>query len=181
MKIISKNQKRLLVILCTTFFMLSGCANNNVDDLRKYASEVKKRKPGAIEPLPEIKAYETFVYNTEGLRNPFQKLAESEAAVETGESTGQGPGPDLDREKENLEAYPLDTLRMVGTLSLKGTLWGLVRAGDGVIHRVIPGNYMGQNYGKIVSLGEGLIELDEFTTTGRGRWLERKASLAIIE
>ena len=181
MKITFKKQGTLTVLLGATLSILSGCANNNVDDLKKYAGEVNARKPGPIEPLPEIKAYETFIYNMEGLRDPFQKLSEPDVVDDMGKSAVQGPGPDLDREKEDLEAYPLDTLRMVGTLSIDGDLWGLVRAGDGVIHRVLPGNYMGKNYGKIVSLDEELIELDEFVTTGKGRWRERKASLAIVE
>jgi len=181
MKITFRKQGTLAVLLCTVLFILSGCANNNVDDLKKYANQVNARKPRPIEPLPEIKAYETFIYSTDSLRDPFQKLVEPEAVAEMGKNQGQGPGPDLDREKEDLEGYPLDTLRMVGTLSFDGALWGLVRAGDGVIHRVLPGNYLGQNYGKIVSLNEELIELDEFITTGKGRWRERKASLAIVE
>jgi len=181
MKIILKKQNWIASLLCATIFILSGCANDNVDDLKEYVTKVNERKPRAIEPLPEIKAYETFIYNMESLRNPFQKLEEPEVLSEAGDAAIQGPGPDLDREKEDLEAYPLDTLRMVGTLSLNGKLWGLIRAGDGVIHRVLPGNFMGQNYGKIVSLDEELIELDEFITTGKGRWRERKASLAIVE
>lgn len=70
---------------------------------------------------------------------------------------------------------------MVGTLSLNGSLWGLVRAGDGVVHRVQPGNYLGQNYGEIVALTEGSIEIGEFIRTEKGKWIEREASLAIAE
>ncbi|MBL4743569.1 MAG: pilus assembly protein PilP, partial [Cycloclasticus sp.] len=93
----------------------------------------------------------------------------------------EGPGPDLEREKEGLEAYPLDTLRMVGTLSKGGESWGLVKASDGVVHRVQPGNYLGQNFGKIIGIQDHQIDLGEWVATTAGRWREREASLALAE
>lgn len=174
-----KNKKAWVLIFCSMQLSFVACVNNDFDDLEKYAAQINARKPSPIEPLPEIKKHETFLYNKVGLRNPFQKQEKPDSLAEI--EAGVGPGPDLDREKESLEAYPLDTLRMVGTVFHNSKLWGLVRTGDKVIHRVLPGDYMGQNYGKIVSLNEELIELNEFVKTSGKRWRERQASLAIVE
>jgi len=157
----------------------TGCVSDKFDDLEAYVAKVKQKKAEAIEPLPVIKTYEAFSYNSEGLRNPFEPVEEPQSIAEVEE--GMGPGPDVDRSKEELEAYPLDTLRMVGTLAKDGQLWGLVRASDGVIHRVQAGNYLGQNFGKITEISEMQINLDEFIATSAGRWRERQAALALAE
>lgn len=159
--------------------VLAGCVSEEFDDLKSYISQVKSKPAAPIEPMPIIKSYEAFNYVAEGLRNPFEKLDEPQA-IET-MANAEGPGPDLEREKEELEAYPLDTLRMVGTLSKEGELWGLVKANDGVIHRVQSGNYLGQNFGKIVGVQDQQIELAEWVATTAGKWREREASLALVE
>jgi len=159
--------------------VLVGCESDDFSDLKEYVSQIKAKPAGAIEPMPVIKSYESFSYVADSLRNPFQALEEPKpfetlAAIE-------GPGPDLNREKEELEAYPLDTLRMVGTLSRGGDLWGLVRASDGIVHRVQSGHFLGQNFGKIEAVSDHKIDLSEWVNTSTGRWRERDASLALIE
>jgi len=158
---------------------LSGCSNESFDDLKEYVAQVKAKPATAIEPMPAIKSYESYSYMADSLRNPFQPLEEPQAFEEMADI--EGPGPDLNREKEELEAYPLDTLRMVGTLSRAGELWGLVKANDGVVHRVQAGHYLGQNYGKIMTIQEQKIDIGEWVNTSAGRWQERDASLALIE
>jgi len=159
--------------------LISGCVSEEFDDLKTYISQIKAKQATPIEPMPVIKSYESFDYVAEGLRNPFEKLDEPQAIEDMVDA--EGPGPDLDREKEELEAYPLDTLRMVGTLSKSGELWGLVKASDGVIHRVQAGNYLGQNFGKIVGVQDQQIDLGEWVATTAGKWREREASLALVE
>lgn len=174
---LNKYIKFLLMMLLIV--VLAGCVSEEFDDLKSYISQVKSKPATPIEPMPVIKSYEAFNYVAEGLRNPFEKLDEPQA-MET-MANAEGPGPDLEREKEELEAYPLDTLRMVGTLSKEGELWGLVKANDGVIHRVQSGNYLGQNFGKIVGVQDQQIELAEWVATTAGKWREREASLALVE
>ncbi|MEW4983793.1 MAG: pilus assembly protein PilP [Cycloclasticus sp.] len=158
---------------------MSGCVSEEFNDLKAYISQIKARPATPIEPMPMIKSYESFDYLAEGLRNPFERLDEPQAIEDMVDA--EGPGPDLDREKEELEAYPLDTLRMVGTLSKNGELWGLVKASDGVIHRVQAGNYLGQNFGRIVGVQDQQIDLGEWVATTAGKWREREASLALVE
>jgi len=168
-----------LISLMLFVLVLGGCVSEEFDDLKAYISQVKSKPATPIEPMPVIKSYESYNYVAEGLRNPFEKLEEPQALEEM--INAEGPGPDLEREKEELEAYPLDTLRMVGTLSKDDELWALVKASDGVIHRVQAGNYLGQNFGKIVGIQDQQIDLGEWVATTAGKWREREASLALVE
>lgn len=159
--------------------MLLGACGGGMDDLDQYINEIKARPGGRIEPLPEITPYEVFSYQAdiEGIRSPFVPDSPQVAA---GPADG-GTRPDPDRSREFLEGFPLDTLRMVGTLDLGGTNFGLVQTSDGLIHRVIPGNYMGQNDGRIVAIRDSEIELVEIISDGIGGYLERDAAVALAD
>ncbi len=169
------------IILVVFSLGLAGCSDDDVTDLQKYIQEVKARPKGAIEPLPETKIVESFIFNPEGLRDPFRplevKLDESGSDV----AGYSGVRPDTERRKEELEAFSLDSLRMVGTLTDHEGLWGLVRTKDGTIHSVRVGNYMGQNYGRIVRILEDRIELMEIVPDKPGTWREQQATLALAE
>jgi len=167
-------------IVCMALFtVLSGCVKSEFEDLSVFVEQVKAKPAAAISPIPFVKPYESYAYIVEGQRDPFQK--EEGPQFSDAEVAAEGPGPDLDREKEALEAYPLDTLRMVGTLSRNGESWGLIKANDGVIHRVKSGHYLGQSFGRIINVEEQQIDLNEWVATTDGRWVERDASLALIE
>lgn len=176
-------QKRYFPQLCCAIFFacLAGCGNDDFSDLHQYISKVKAEPKGAIKPLPEIKMVEAFMFNPEGLRDPFKPLVQA-AQDEVAEMTsGGGIRPDITRRKEDLEAFPLDVLKMVGTVIAKSNLWGLVKADDGTIHRVQVGNYMGKNYGKIIRISTDKIELMEIVPDKPGSWREQQTSLAITE
>jgi len=158
---------------------LTGCGGGDLTDLEAYVSEVKARQKGAVDPLPEIKAVEPFIFNPEELRDPFA-IDEEIQETENGQAAS-GIRPDTSRPREELESYDLDTLRMVGTVNRQGMLWGLVKAADGTIHRVRVGNHMGKNFGKIINIKENLIELVEIISDSPGAWRERKATLDLAE
>jgi type IV pilus assembly protein PilP len=154
---------------------LAGCGGN-MDELDSYINSIKQRPGGRIEPLPEITPYEVFVYRAdeEGIRPPFQP--------DTPQSAGgalSGTRPDPERVPEFLESFPLDTLRMVGTLDMSESMYGLVQTSDGLIHRVIPGNYMGQNDGRITGITESEITLVEIISDGIGGYIERDAAISL--
>jgi type IV pilus assembly protein PilP len=92
---------------------------------------------------------------------------------------GTGPRPDPNRRREELEQFPLDTLRMVGILEQNNEIWGLVQSKEKTIYRVQPDNYMGQNHGKINRITEDQIELTELIPDGIGGYIERRATLAL--
>ena len=149
---------------------LAGCSDD-LDDLRAEIQTAKNRPGGRIQPLPEVKPYVSHEYQMADRRSPFlQSLA--------GENPS-GPRPDVQRPREYLEQFPLDTLKMVGTLKLGGGHYGLVQTRDGMIHRVLPGNHLGQNDGRVMSITDARISLIEIVPDGLGNYLERPAALAL--
>lgn len=157
---------------------LVGCANTDMGDLEAYVEEVKSRPASGIEPIPEIKQAIGFTYVARNRRDPFLPQVADNEVTET--VLDNGIRPDPNRRKEELEAFSLDTLRMVGTLEQDDDTWGLVQTADGTIHRVVAGNYMGMNDGKITRISEEKIELIELVPTGSG-FLEKEAALALGE
>jgi len=166
-----------LVPVLLSGVLVSACADRGMHDLKSYVDEVKSRKAGHIEPLPEIKPIETFTYVSEGRRSPFVAQAQDDAAAE--QVAGNGLTPDFNRRKEELESYPLDSLRMVGLLEQLGVTWALVKTGEQTIHRVKTGNYMGTNHGQITQITETQIDLTEIIPDGQGGYRERQATLAL--
>ena len=156
---------------------LVACGGD-MDDLDSYINEVKARPGGRIEPLPEITPYEVFTYvaDAEGLRSPFVPDTPQTAGPASG-----GTSPDPDRPAEFLESFPLDTLRMVGTMDINQTVYGLVQTTDGLIHRVVPGNYMGQNDGRVTEITESEIVLVEIISDGIGGYIERDAAIGLSD
>ena len=163
-------------ILILSVLGLAACGGD-MDDLDQYINETKAKPGGRIEPLPEITPYEVFTYiaDAQGLRSPFVPDTPQSA------SAGGGTRPDLDRSREYLESFPLDTLGMVGTLNIGDTLYGLVQTADGLIHRVVPGNYMGQNDGRITEISESEIALVEIISDGIGGYIERDAAVGLSD
>ncbi|MBT3047119.1 MAG: pilus assembly protein PilP [Candidatus Thiodiazotropha sp.] len=173
------NDRILWLPLLFSVAVVSGCANPNLDELRGFVAQQKAQPPERIEPLPEIRQIETFIYSDTGRRNPFLDMFGDQA--ETASVAGSGIRPDFNRRKEELETYPLDSIRMVGTLEQIGATWGLVKTKEGTVHKVKSGNYMGQNHGRIVLISEDRIELTEIVQDGSGGYIERQASLALAE
>ena len=171
-----------LAILLGAVAALPGCSRD-ISDLQQEINKIKQRPAAAIEPVPEMKPFEAYTYpeTTAGLRSPFEDLRFGRAAEQPRQAQDSGPSPDPSRPREALEEFPLDALRMVGTIQRDGLLWGLIRDPGGLIHRVQPGNYMGQNHGRIVALSDQEVSLVELVPNGQGGWMERQASLAVKE
>lgn len=162
---------------------LAGCGDNDMRDLQQYSKKILARGGSRIAELPPVEPYEVYAYASSDARDPFEPFFKEKKATEKPpkEGTGNGIHPNFDRNKEELENYALDSLRMLGTLELNDELWGIIRSPDGTIHRVQTGNYMGHNHGKIVAINEDSIELNEIVEDGRGGWQERQAALALVE
>jgi type IV pilus assembly protein PilP len=160
------------MVAVASVLLLSSCGLNSTREVEAWVNEVKARPAPPLDPLPVMKQFETFEYAAQDLRDPFS------SPVPDRESGGSG-GPDPDRRKEALEAYPLDSLDMVGTIGSGDGLLGLVMAPDKVTYRVHPGNYLGQNDGKITAVYDDRIEIVELVPDGAGGWLERQAKIAL--
>jgi type IV pilus assembly protein PilP len=161
--------------------MLVACGGSNTEDLRSYVDSVKAQQHAHIDPLPEFTPYETHLYQATGDRDPFTPPVYSAPKSSVAQGNTTGIAPDFNRPREPLESEPLDSLRMVGTLERNGNSWALVRMSDSTIYRVKPGNYLGQNYGKIINISESEVEVSEIVPDGLGGWMERQAALALSE
>ena len=171
----SLNILKAAALASLALLTLSGCASGVDDELNEYINEVKDRPGGRIKPLPQINPYVAFQYKAleEGVRSPFQpdRLNEPPRTA--------GPKPVQDRNKEYLEQFPLDSLAMVGTLDREGQTFGLVQTQDGMVHRVIAGNYVGQNDGQILAIDGAGIALEEIVPDGIGGFYKRPAEIGL--
>ena len=178
----SGNQLKNWIVALSLAGVLTACADDPTADLESYVEEVKSQQKSRIEPLPEFEPFDSYEYAAGELRDPFTPPVFSHAPATIAlAASSSGITPDFDRPTEPLEEYPLDSLRMVGTLEQHEDAWALVLDTDDTIHRVQGGNYLGQNHGKITRVTEFEVELTEIIPDGLGGWMERQASIAISE
>lgn len=170
------------VLAMLVLFTLSAC-NQGMGDLQQFVNETKAKPPGRVEPIPPFIPYQNFEYTTQNLRDPFKLVdfRRPEPTEEAISETATGPRPDIDRVREPLEDFPLDTLRFKGTVTKNDIKWGLIFAPDNTVHRILEGNYMGQNHGRVISLSDVMIEITEIVPDGLGNYIERSAAVALIE
>jgi len=153
--------------------LLAACSGRDTE-LDQFIAATKAEPGGRVEPLPEVKPYDSYVYTSSAKRSPFVPGG-------SGASSNAGVRPITNRNREFLEQFSLDTLRMVGTLNLGGHRYGLVQVRDGRVHRVLVGNYLGQNDGKITEISATKISVTEVVPDGLGGYIERPAALALNE
>lgn len=165
---------RFMLMLLGVFSMalVSACHKSDKKELHQYVKEVKARSPFPIEPIPQPKQYPGYKYPDNHERSPFVALRPRHAKT--------GTGPDENRLKEPLELFPLDSLRMVGTLDELASQWVLIAAPDGTVYRATVGNYIGQNYGHITKIMHDRVEVVE-TVPDQDGWRERPTSIALVE
>jgi type IV pilus assembly protein PilP len=151
--------------------LLSACSGRD-SDLDRFIDATRHEPGGRVEPLPEVKPYEAYVYADQSLRSPF---------MPGGSGASSNVRPDSRRSREYLEQFALDTLKMVGTLNLGGKRYALVSAKDGRVYRVVTGDHLGQNDGQVTDITASKISLIEIVPDGLGGYIERPAALALNE
>jgi type IV pilus assembly protein PilP len=172
------NRASYYVGLGVAILALAGCAKGR-GELESYIAEVKQRSGKPLPPLPKMQEFESFEYAAQDMRDPFSRVT-SDRRDEPGQvAAGSGPRPDRTRRRDELEGFPLDSLDMVGTMGAGPEIFGLVKDPTGVVHRVKPSDYLGQNDGKIVGVYEDRIELQELFPNGVGGWEERRSAIAL--
>ena len=168
---------RHILILLLAAFGLASCGGEQYSDLRQFVKESDNLPRGRIPPLPDVKPYEPFSYDAYNLVDPFKPRK-----IEPPKSAGGGGiQPDLTRRKEPLEAYPLEVLRMVGTLQQNKATFALVKSPDNNLFRVKLGSYMGQNFGLITEISESTIKLKEIIQDSGGDWTERISTMTLVD
>lgn len=170
--------KKLAIILAV--LLLAACGGDEHQDLKEELKNLSKDLRGRIKPLPVVKPYEPVPYQVFDMSDPFGPT-KIELAIGAAPKSKSGiNAPDITRPKEPLEAYPLESLKMVGTLSQKGANYAVVRA-DASLYRVSVGNYMGQNFGLVTGITENQINLKELFQDPSGDWTERNVALQLLE
>jgi type IV pilus assembly protein PilP len=167
---------KYLVLAIGVISLLSGCSND-MSELENTIRNIKQSSPGGIDPIPEVKIYEKYTYQSGLLRSPFTP---DEEASET-ESVGDGPRPNQNRNKEFLEQFPLDSLEMVGTFNSKGIEYALIKTSDGLLHQIRAGEYMGQNDGEVLNVHESGVVIRELVPDGLGGYVYRKNEIPLNE
>jgi type IV pilus assembly protein PilP len=170
----------LILLLLATPLLLSACGESGTEELRQWMKEVERDTKVSVAPLSPPKKFTPFVYAARESVEPFSPTKLAIAFAKLQANSGSGLKPDLDRRREPLEAYPLDALKMVGTIQKPGITYALVQADKGVFQVKI-GNYMGQNLGMITNITEDGIELKEVVQDAGGEWVERAAKLELQE
>ncbi|MFM2275602.1 MAG: hypothetical protein RL211_1474 [Pseudomonadota bacterium] len=164
-------------------FLLSGCLGSDDEDLAQWMTEQKAQTKPKVAPISEPKQFKPESYTQASAVEPFskEKLAQALKRDSSQEaSNGALVAPELVRRKEPLEAFPLDSMALVGSLVQTGKPVALVRV-DNLLYQVRPGNYLGQNYGRVTKINETEVTLREIVQDAVGEWIERTATLQLQE
>ncbi|MGI9024908.1 MAG: pilus assembly protein PilP [Burkholderiaceae bacterium] len=170
---------RTLLSIVVACLALAGCGGSN-DELRQWMSDVRKEMRPVTPKVNEPKVFEPFIYRDQNEVDPFDPTKVSNALKALASKSSSGFAPDLSRRREPLEAYPLDTITMVGTLQRPNLRYALLRA-DGVVYQVKVGGYIGQNFGLVTRINESEVTLREVVQDAAGEWVERTTTLQLQE
>ena len=161
--------------------LLTACTGEEFGDLKAELNEKSKDFRGRVDPLPQVKPYEPVPYTAETMIDPFRPdRIDVAGAPRAPRSDVSKLAPDLNRPKEPLEAFPLESLQMLGTISQNRETFALVKAGPN-LYRVRKGNYLGLNFGVVTGIDEAAINLKELVQDGQGEWVERASALQLLE
>lgn len=171
---------KVKIILLTLAFLMMACGGEEFEDLQDFVKKSGEDLRGQIDPPPEIKLYEPFVYdNGAELPDPFKPRKQE---VKSDSSTVAGFNqPDFNRPKQELEEFPLESLKMIGYLYKGKVGHAVIRSSEGKVYRVKAGNYIGMNFGQIIFVSETEIKIKEMVQDSGGDWIERESSLQLVE
>lgn len=164
----------LLALFVISLTMITACTQNDYTDLEAFIQSSGDGLQGQIDPLPEVRPHQYFTYEAFDISSPFVPRKNDQAQAIT-----SGIQPDLNRHKEVLESYPLESLSMVGSLQQQNVIFALIKSPDGTLHRVKVGNHLGQNFGKINHISEAEVKLSEIVQDGVNEWIERTSALML--
>ena len=162
--------------LLPALVLVAACSNG--DDPRSFVANAGKDMRGKVQPLPEVKPYEPFIYAATDLPDPFKPR---KLSAPSGSGNAGGLQPPRDHVKQALENYPLEALKMVGILQQNKMNHALIKTPDNNLYRVKQGNYMGQNFGIITQVTDTEVKLTEIVQDSIGDWTERSTSLSLLE
>ena len=168
--------KRAAALIAVSCIALASCSGEQHSDLRQFVKDSDNMPRGRIPPLPEVKPYEPIEYSAFDLLDPF---IPRKIAAPRGAPKGTGPQPPANHRKGPLEAFPLENLKMVGTLSQKRDVFALIKTPDNNLYRVKAGDFMGQNFGRITDITESTVKLKELVQDSGSEWKEEERTLLL--
>lgn len=154
---------------------LAACGGSGYEDLEQFVKTSGNNLRGKVDPLPEVKPYQAFTYSAFDLPDPFKprKLKPFQG--------GGGVRPDMNRAKEPLESYSLESLKMVGALKQKGQVFAIIKTPDNAIYRIRSGSHIGQDFGLVIAVNDTTVQLKEIVQDSAGDWAERESNLNLQE
>lgn len=168
-----------LTALCTALALLAGCSANE-DELRAWMDQQRREVKPNVTPLAAPTAFTPEPYGSVAAVDPFSTQKLSVAIKQEARQPNSLLASELNRRKEPLEAYPLDSMSMVGSVARGGQPFALLRV-DSLLYQVKVGDYLGQNYGRVTRIAETEVSLREIVQDAAGEWIERAASLQLQE
>jgi type IV pilus assembly protein PilP len=173
-----------LPLVAAAVATLAGCGASDTAEVQAWMNQERAQTKPQVQPIPEPKKFTPQPYTQDAGVEPFsnQKLAAAlkRDSQQAGTASAALLAPELNRRKEPLESYPLDSMSMVGSLVKQGQPVALIKV-DNLLYQVRPGNYLGQNYGRITKVGETELVLRELVQDAGGEWIERNATLQLQE
>ena len=176
---IADHARGLWVLLALLTSLLSACSADE-DELRGWMEQQRREVKPNVSPLQAPKKFDPQPYNTAQAVEPFSTQKLTVALKQEARQPNSLLAAELNRRKEPLEAYPLDSMSMVGSVNKQGLPFALLRV-DNLLYQVKPGDYLGQNYGRITKIAETEIALREIVQDAAGEWIERPAVLQLVE
>jgi type IV pilus assembly protein PilP len=168
------------LVLALASLLLAGCGDSDVKEVRDWMAQVKAETRPAVKPLPEPKEFVPFAYNEKDMVDPFSPNKLLVELAKVAETSNNPLKPDMNRPREVLESYPLDTMRVVGVLQKGGANYALLQI-DKAVYQVRVGQRIGQNYGLVTRVSEGAVDIRETVQDAAGEWVERTAKLELQE
>lgn len=168
----------LALMLAGATVLLSACGDSGEQQVRQWMNETRQQVRVVVPKLAEPKKFVPFAYGEKASTDPFNPIKLQVALARQQNAASGKFKPNLDRRREALEAYPLDSLKMVGTLNQKGMYHALIEV-DRLVYQVKLGNYIGQNFGMVTRISEDEVQVKEVVQDAGGEWVERAAKLEL--
>lgn len=168
---------RQLLLIGLVTLLLAGCMDDK-QNLQGFVADVRSRPSPPIAPIPDMVKYTPFAYVANDRRSPFTRVVDVPVAVS---ASGNAIHPDIDRPRDPLEAFQLDSLKMVGSMTVGSTKYALILAPDGVVYRPTVGDYAGKDYGEITAISGNGVMLSELVSNGQGGFMKHPASIPLSQ
>jgi type IV pilus assembly protein PilP len=158
--------------------LLAGCGDSDVREVRDWMEQVKRDTRPAVKPLPEPKDFLPYAYGAKDAVDPFEPNKLLGELARTAATSNNPNQPDLQRQRELLETFPLDTMQMVGMMEKGGTRFALLQV-ERSLYQVKAGQRIGQNFGVVTRVSEDAVDIREVVQDAAGEWTQRVTKLEL--